>query len=220
MLLALNTGFLNGICLAGYVASKKQGVSAVTGAWTNSGVGAATALIGGVAASSGKTIFKEQSSILASYIAGSGIYGLLNPTPQLWTLVRSSAGLACLASSACLVLASKLTTSKKGPLACFCLAAMASGIQNSLTSSHSGNLLRTTHYSGMSSDVGTLGGQLLRGNTANAFKFKAFVSLCAAFWVGGFAAVYVGQGTDASTKLLWSAATPLVLGLALLFVPK
>ncbi|KAL7580889.1 hypothetical protein ACA910_001158 [Epithemia clementina (nom. ined.)] len=213
--IALNTGFVNGCCLSGLVASKKQGVSAVTGAWTNSAVGLAQATLGSKA---GMTVFQEQLSVLVSYMAGSAIYGLLNPNPTAWQLVRSSSGWALLLAAGLLWLASTLTTSADGPMTTLCLAAVACGIQNSLTSSHSGNLLRTTHYSGMSSDIGTFGGQLLRGNKANAFKFSAFWQLGAAFWIGGFASIYLGQGQSAQTKLAASAVVPFLAGMAILFV--
>jgi hypothetical protein len=48
------------------------------------------------------------------------------------------------------------------------------------------NLCRTSHFTGISSDMGTFIGQILRGNKANVFKLKVFLGLAAAFWSGGF----------------------------------
>jgi hypothetical protein len=43
----------------------------------------------------------------------------------------------------------------------FALAAMANGIQNSVTSVATGNLIRSAHFSGMTSDMGNLLGQMV-----------------------------------------------------------
>ena len=225
LLLALNTGFINGCCLAGFVATQKQGVSAVTGAWTNSAIGAASMLMEKskkTAASSallgGKSLFRIQTSVLLSYIGGSAIYGILNPKPQLWKMPKGPSAFACLIMGTCLVVAATLAKDKKvAPLWTFCLAAVACGLQNSLTSAHSGNLLRTAHYSGLSSDLGTFGGQWLRGNSQNTFKFQTFLKVGIAFWIGGFAAMYFGNNGQSATNLLSiSAILPLLLGLGIL----
>ena len=100
------------------------------------------------------------------------------------------------------------------PLAAFCLAAAANGIQNSLTSTHTGNLCRTTHYTGMSSDMGTFLGQCLRGNTANLFRLQVFGALALSFWTGGFTSFFVTR-RYASASLQFSAVLYVVLGTGL-----
>ena len=59
---------------------------------------------------------------------------------------------------------------------------MANGITNSLSSTLTANL----HFSGITSDIGTFAGQVLRGNKANLMKLKTFALLAACFWVGGY----------------------------------
>lgn len=73
VLLAFNSGFINGACLSGAVAPPtKQAVAAVTGAWTTSAVGFASGNI---------EQFKTQMSMILSYLSGSVIAGALNPSP-------------------------------------------------------------------------------------------------------------------------------------------
>ncbi len=71
---------------------------------------------------------------------------------------------------------------------------MANGLQNSWTSSLiAGNVLRTAHYSGMTSDMGTFAGQILRGNTTNGWKLRIFALLAISFWTGSFTALTAGK---------------------------
>jgi hypothetical protein len=68
-----------------------------------------------------------------------------------------------------------------------------------------GNLCRTSHFTGISSDIGTFVGQILRGNKANAFKLKVFAGLVAAFWLGGYASYGLSK-THGTSVLCISAA--------------
>ena len=51
--------------------------------------------------------------------------------------------------------------------ALFYFAAVANGIQNGVTSTYSANLIRTSHLTGTSTDIGLIFGQMLRGNWKN-----------------------------------------------------
>ncbi|CAB9532011.1 membrAne [Seminavis robusta] len=53
----------------------------------------------------------------------------------------------------------------------------------------SGNLLRSAHFSGMTSDMGTVLGQYLRGNTESAWKLPAWMALVSSFTLGGYVSV-------------------------------
>lgn len=203
MILALNSGFLNGCCLSGAAAldGTKQAVSAVTGAWTTSAVSIANGNTG-----AGVT----QIKMIASYITGSLLAGLLNPNPKTFELSKS-VGPSLLIGSA-LLFTSKSMFSQKHNLIAFSLAAIVNGMQNSITSVHTANLCRTAHFSGISSDMGTFLGQLLRGNKGNAMKLKVFAALAASFWIGGFASVFISNKM-CENSLLLSAYFYLVTGL-------
>jgi uncharacterized membrane protein YoaK (UPF0700 family) len=173
IILSWNSGFLNGLFLSGSRLPTKQAVAAVTGAWTNSALGLASGKYGA---------FAFQVSVLLCYILGSAVAGYMNPYPTMFDLTSRQEPIFLVASA--LTLGSMfLPDDSTLP---FCLAAIVNGIQNSFTSSCTGNLCRTTHFTGISSDMGTFLGQMLHGNKANLFKLQIFALLAAAFWTGGF----------------------------------
>lgn len=174
-LLAANSGFLNGLTLSGLKAGQNQAVAAVTGAWTTSAIGLA---------SGESSVFLFQLRIIGCYFGGSCLNGLLNPNGVEWS--KKPKALLLLASlvscGACLYTASAQSF--------FALLAATNGLQNSWTSMLiNGNVLRTAHFSGCTSDMGTFLGQLIRGNVQNLWKLKIFARLIASFWIGGLLSV-------------------------------
>jgi hypothetical protein len=209
VVLAFNSGFANGCCLSGaIVEGTKQAVAAVTGAYTTSAV----AFCRG-----DSSVFRTQMTMILSYAFGSCLAGVANPEPKPFVLSKS-VGPTLLLCAALVGLSSNVATSGGGgasTLYVFALAAMANGIQNSITSVATGNLIRSAHYSGMTSDMGTFLGQMLRGNYANLFRFKVCMSLAAAFWTGGALSVFVTKEFGTSS-LLFSAILYAICGLGVL----
>jgi hypothetical protein len=209
VILSFNSGFVNGCCLRGAYCGMKQAVSAVTGAWTTSAVGMAE----------GNRAFAWlQLRMLASYMTGSALGGFSNPFPVAFTLAPMT-GPVFLVAAACLhgasVLAGKHVqdgATSATSLWVFFLAAIACGINNSVSSSHTGNLIRSAHFSGTTSDMGTYVGQMLGGNTANLQRLKIFMALGTAFWTGGFISVSISD-RFAHTALAFSAALMAMLGI-------
>jgi hypothetical protein len=138
LLLALNSGYINGCCLSGGVTGgvTKQAVAAVTGAYT---VSATQAAAGNFAAAA------FQLKVLASFISGSAISGFLNPSPTTFA-VASSMKTVFLLGSFLLFVASWAAGKDPNAKYFFYLAAIANGMQNSMTSTYTANLCRTTHY--------------------------------------------------------------------------
>jgi len=206
LILALNSGFLNGCCLSGAAAhdGTKQAVAAVTGAYTTAAVGLATGR---------NNVFATQMKVLASYIGGSFIASLMNPTPKTFQLSKSVGPAFVLAAA--LLFSSKSMFSGNKPLLGFCLAAIVNGMQNSITSVHTANLCRTAHFSGCSSDIGTFLGQVVRGNKANQMKLQVFVGLTLSFFTGGYLSVLAANKL-AESSLLLSAVFYLIIGLGLM----
>jgi hypothetical protein len=117
----------------------------------------------------------------------------LIPSPKTYDLAENT-GTAFLLASACLFGANYLAGGKGASSNwIFYLAAIANGIQNSVTSVHTANLCRTSHYSGISSDIGTFTGQCIGGNQANAFKLKVFIVLAISFFLGGYVSYFVSD---------------------------
>lgn len=194
MLLALTSGFVNGACLSGFW-STSQATAAVTSTWTNSAIALASQRTGR---------FLELAKYLFSFIGGSTIAGLLVPKPVPFQIcnpkgVAMGFGFSSLVLAAAGLLAHAAGFAGQNFL-CMCL--FANGIQNSLTSSLTSNLCRTSHFSGMTSDIGTYIGQIIRGNRDNMMKLQSFSLLSLSFWLGGLLSYPLTRMFDARILLV------------------
>ncbi len=64
------------------------------------------------------------------------------------------------------------------------LAAMACGLQNAMVSTYSGSTMRTTHVTGMVTDLGIACGHVLRGTPVDWFRFRIYGILLLGFFAG------------------------------------
>ena len=76
------------------------------------------------------------------------------------------------------------------------LAAMACGIQNAMASSYYGLVIRTTHVTGIVTDIGVIIGYWIRGRTVRVWKLLLLVVILTGFFTGGFlgAVMYAAIG--------------------------
>ena len=58
---------------------------------------------------------------------------------------------------------------------------------------YTGNLIRSTHLTGTSTDIGLIIGQIVRGNKTNSWKCIVLISLALSFWFGGFIGFFATQ---------------------------
>jgi uncharacterized membrane protein YoaK (UPF0700 family) len=65
------------------------------------------------------------------------------------------------------------------------LAAMACGLQNAMATSYSGAIIRTTHITGIVTDLGIAIGLLLRREEVSLRRIGLFLTLLAGFLLGG-----------------------------------
>ncbi|CAJ1939045.1 unnamed protein product [Cylindrotheca closterium] len=207
--LALTSGFINGACVTGFF-SASQATAAVTGTWTNAAI----------ALSKGQNMkFFTLARYLFAFMSGSTIAGLLVPNAAPFELANPKGAAASFGIGAlCLTVAGLMA--KSGGLSSeliLCLCFIANGIQNSLTSAFTANLCRTTHFSGITSDIGTFLGQAIRGNRNNMLKLKVFPLLALAFWSGSFIAYPMTKIFGSSTLL---AAATVYGGFGLLSLKK
>ncbi|KAL7546187.1 hypothetical protein ACHAWF_009528 [Thalassiosira exigua] len=205
MIFALNSGMVNGVCLSGLLSPTKQASAAVTGAWTNSALGAAMG---------NSDQFAFNGKCILSYCFGSLISGIVNPNPKVFEVSVSSIRAALWIGCGLLYASSAMTQKSRDFIF---LALMANGITNSLTSTTTANLVRSAHFSGITSDIGTFLGQVLRGNEQNLMKLKVFSSLAVAFWTGGYASYSLTEKFG-SRILLFSSMLYLMLGFAVAYV--
>ena len=73
------------------------------------------------------------------------------------------------------------------------LAACACGLQNAMASSYSGAVVRTTHISGMMTDIGIILGHWLRGLTPDRKRLALYTILLSGFVVGAFVGALLFQ---------------------------
>lgn len=90
------------------------------------------------------------------------------------------------------------------------LAAAASGLQNAMAGTYSGAVIRTSHVSGISTDLGTWLGHYLRGVAVDGRKARLYAALFAGFLAGGVAAGLVFPYLHEGTLLLPAVLTGLV----------
>lgn len=90
------------------------------------------------------------------------------------------------------------------------LAATAAGLQNAMASSYRNLIVRTTHVTGLLTDLGFMAGQLLGGHKIALWRFALIGSLLIAFTAGGVAGVLAHEplGSDA----LWIPAAGMAVG--------
>ena len=80
-----------------------------------------------------------------------------------------------------------LRKSPGGPM----LAATACGLQNAMSSSYCGLMIRTTHVSGVVTDLGVMLGHWLRHRRIVTWKLKFLIALLFSFGGGGFAGAFL-----------------------------
>jgi uncharacterized membrane protein YoaK (UPF0700 family) len=92
------------------------------------------------------------------------------------------------------------------------LAAMACGLQNAMVTTYSGSAMRTTHITGMVTDLGIACGHLLRGTTVDWFRFRIYGVLLLGYFGGALVGAF-GYERWAYDSLLLPAILSGVTGL-------
>ena len=168
LLLSLNSGFINGLCLGGLLTqdgSLQLPVSAVTATYTKAGLSLANGDVG---------MFGMDMGLIFCFIAGATVSGVLNPKAIPHKLVPSY-GPTFLIGSCCMIASAIAAAVHPGGRTLYYIASMANGIQNGMSSTYTANLIRTSHHTGTSTDIGLIFGQMLRSNWKNYWKFKVLI---------------------------------------------
>lgn len=168
-LLALNAGFINAIGLLGF---KHQAVSHLTGTSTFLSLAIT------------QTDLQEVIHLLLvmlSFILGAAYSGLVIGNTALKLGRRYS--MALLTESALLLVSMILLN--QDSLAGHFFASAACGLQNAMTTTYSGAVVRTTHVSGLFTDLGVALGLRCRGQKSDSRKIVLYCILIAGFIVGG-----------------------------------
>ena len=89
------------------------------------------------------------------------------------------------------------------------LMSVACGLQNGMVSAYSGTVVRTTHVTGLFTDLGTMMGAALRGHPVNSRRVILYLLLIVGFILGGIIASVLFAYVHHYALLFpaWSAAT-------------
>lgn len=167
--LALLAGSVNAVGLLGF---QHQSISHLSGTATLLG----SSLLGSLENS------LHLLGILASFLFGAMISGLLLTSTSL-KLGRHYDSLLLIEG---LLLIIAIYFLNDGSLLGHYFASAACGLQNALASSYSGAIIRTTHVTGIFTDLGILLGSALRGEIFDKRKAMLFLLIISGFILGGF----------------------------------
>ena len=170
--LAFVAGMTNAVAILGFT---HQPVSHMTASTSHLAVAAADADWHELAAMSG---------VIGSFFLGAVFCGWMIRSTVLQLGRRY--GTAMLIES--LALASAALLLQHGSVVGIGLCCFACGLQNGLAATFSGAIVRTTHMTGLFTDLGVHIGQLLRGQPADLKRLRLYSSLITGFACGGAAA--------------------------------
>lgn len=168
-ILALNAGFVNGIGLLGF---EQQAISHLSGTMT---------LIGTDIINNHPVKLIHLLGILAGFFGGALLSGFILKDGTL-SLGRRYDFL--LLVEATLLFGAIYPMSQTAFYGLY-FAAAACGIQNGLVTSYSGAIVRTTHITGIITDLGLMFGARLRGHPLNPRKLVLFWVIAIGFVLGG-----------------------------------
>lgn len=192
--LAFVAGLVNA---AGYLGYRHQAISHMTGT---------TSLLG-IAAGQGDTdALLHFGMMVLAFVAGAALGGFITGDSTLRLGRRY--GVALVAESALLFAAVPLLLGHHD-LGLW-LAAAACGLQNAMIGTYSGAVVRTTHVSGIVTDLGTYLGQAVRGVPVDGRRVRLYGALFAGFLGGGIASARVFPALGERTLLLPAALTGVI----------
>ena len=180
--LACVAGMVNAV---GFLGFQHQSVTHLTG----------TTTLLGIAVAGGDTrATLELLAMLAAFLAGATLAGVLIQDSTLQLGRRY--GLALAIESALLFAAVPLFARQE--LAGMACAAMAIGLQNAMATTYSGAVVRTSHVSGMFTDLGIGIGHALRGLPLQRRRLQLCTLIVLAFAGGAVAGAfgYARMGAD------------------------
>lgn len=187
-LLALTAGTINVI---GIMSFEHQPVSHLTGT---------TSLLAQALAEQNLSALVRFAGLMLAFVAGCAVSEIVLKGTALRAGVRYGSVLAM--ESACLIGAVLLIAREN--LAALPLAAAACGLQNAMVSTYSGSIIRTTHVSGMFTDLGIFLGHRLRGLPVDRHRLRLCLTVISGFLCGGAVAALAFHRW--STNALWIPA--------------
>jgi len=195
-LLAFVAGSINTV---GYLCFRHQPITHLTGTSTELGIALARLDAAEIL---------HWGFVIAAFLFGAMLSGFI--VQQRTLQLGRRYGVVLMIESALLFMAAPLIH-QQSDLGLY-LASMACGLQNAMVSTYSGATLRTTHLSGIFTDLGMYLGQRLRGLPVDMLRVHVCLLVATCFIVGA-AAGAVGFGFVQERVLLAPAALTGLVGL-------
>lgn len=169
--LACVAGMVN---VVGFLGFQHQAITHLTGT---------TSLFGAAIASADAQAAMHLAGMAASFLLGAAVSGMIiqDDTLRLGRRYGVTLGLEALLLALAVPLFQRQQVA--GPM----LAAAACGLQNAMATTYSGAVVRTTHLSGMFTDLGIGIGHALRGMPLQKRRLLLCVLIIACFLAGGIA---------------------------------
>lgn len=197
--LAFVAGMVN---VVGYLGFEHQAITHLTGT---------TSLLGAALAQGNLRSVLQLAGMLLAFMLGAVLSGLLIKDSVLQLGRRYGVALAVEA----VLLALAVPLFEQGRFAGPLLAAVAIGLQNAMATTYSGAIIRTSHVSGMFTDLGITIGHAMRGLPVDRRRLSLCLVIITAFLAGGIVgALLYGQWQYRALYLpaLLTGTTGLVYG--------
>lgn len=151
--------------------------------------------------------------LIVSFLSGAIISGFLVGGEDF--KVGKRYGVALIVESFLLFLAWFLF--KRGLIVGEYLLSAASGLQNAMIATYSGAIIRTTHLTGVLSDIGSLLGNFLRGKRIDKRYLLLLFSIFVSFFIGGLLGGML-YSLYREQSLMFPCSLTLVLGVIYVFI--
>lgn len=167
--MAFVAGIIN---VVGFLGFEHQSVSHLTGT---------ASLLGAAVVQGDPGPMLQLSGVIASFVGGAVLSGLIIQDSTL-RLGRRYGFVLMLEA---IVLTMAVHYFKNNNILGGLLAALACGLQNAMVSTYSGSVVRTTHLSGMFTDLGIFLGHALRGMPVPKRRLALCLVIISTFFLGG-----------------------------------
>jgi uncharacterized membrane protein YoaK (UPF0700 family) len=164
--------------VVGYLGFEHQAITHLTGT---------TSLLGAALAQGEFTAAWQLAAMIAAFVGGAMLSGLLVQDSVLRLGRRYGVALAFEAG----LLATAVPLFEHGSFAGPLLAAVAIGLQNAMATTYSGAIVRTSHVSGMFTDLGITLGHALRGLPVARRRLWLCLVIIASFLAGGIVGAWL-----------------------------
>ncbi len=146
------------------------------------------------------------AALIGSFLAGCAVSGFIIQDSTLQLGRRYSVALFLVA----ILLFVSVSLLERGSAYGMYTAAAGMGLQNAMVSTYSGAVVRTTHVSGMFTDLGIYLGHRLRGLPIDSRRLKLCVLIISGFFCGGIAGAFLYQAIGYSALYIPSGLTATV----------